>query len=94
MENKDAFIFDNMEILSTDWNRSVFEFYNPIVYNQLPFLHEEMKVGEFLIERKYLGEHYDEFLKGEYTPLWKQPEQTAEKIRQGIMERYVKFFVK
>ena len=85
---KDIIIFENMEILMSDWKRPVVGFYDPIVYNQLPFLHEGMTVGEFLIEKKYYGEHHSEFLKGTYIPLWQQEEKTAEELRNEILKKY------
>ncbi len=75
---------DGMQLDQEWYDKPLFDAVPPIVYNQQPFLHKEMIFGEFLEERRYLGEHYAEYLSGNYEPLWKKrgrlqkPEQGKE----------------
>ena len=39
---------------------------------EYPFMHEGITHGEFDEEKIYFAQHYDDYRKGNYTPLWKQ----------------------
>lgn len=66
---------DGMQLNKKMYDANLYDTFSAIVYNQKPFLREGMTVGEFLEERKYLGEHYQEFLDGSYEPLWRKCEK-------------------
>lgn len=57
---------------------SIYEFFDPIVFNQKPFLQKDMTVREYLEELKYYGENYNQVLNGSYIPLWKQGKDEEE----------------
>ena len=55
--------------------------YVPLIYQTaksagrtkaVPFWREDMQPGEYDQERAYLIEHWDDYKRGKYTPLWKQ----------------------
>ena len=39
---------------------------------EAPYWREGMQPEEYERERTYFYEHYEEYIKGEYKPLWKQ----------------------
>ena len=39
---------------------------------EVPFWRDDMTVEEYETERRYYIEHYWDYRKGNYTPLWKQ----------------------
>ena len=39
---------------------------------EVPFWREDMQPEEYDKERAYLIEHWDDYTRGKYTPLWKQ----------------------
>lgn len=39
---------------------------------EVPFWRDDMTPEEYEIERTYFIEHWDDYTKGKYTPLWKQ----------------------
>ncbi len=39
---------------------------------EVPFWRDDMTPEEYEIERTYFIEHWDDYTKGNYTPLWKQ----------------------
>ena len=47
---------------------------NPM-FGEYPFAREGMTFDEFDEENEYLGKHFQEYLDGNYKPLWKQREE-------------------
>lgn len=39
---------------------------------EYPFVRDDMTWGEYLKEKEYYGEHWEDVLTGTYKPLWKQ----------------------
>ncbi|MGN1320441.1 MAG: hypothetical protein ACI4U6_04910 [Acutalibacteraceae bacterium] len=39
---------------------------------EVPFWRDDMQPEEYDKEREYLANHWEEFTKGKYIPLWKQ----------------------
>ena len=46
---------------------------------EYPFVHDEMTLGEYKVEKAYYAEHYQEVRTGEYQPLWKQRKADGDK---------------
>ena len=42
---------------------------------EVPFWREDMTPEEYEKERTYLMEHWSDYMKNQYTPLWKQDER-------------------
>lgn len=71
--------FDDILFKEETWNAKAVEKLDPLLFDQYPFVREDMTVGEYFTEKKYYIENHDKFLKGEYTPLWKQAEMEQDK---------------
>ncbi|MCM1224667.1 MAG: hypothetical protein NC548_60490 [Lachnospiraceae bacterium] len=69
---EDIIICDDMGIRLNDWNAPMVEFLHPFVYNQKPFVREDMTLGEYFMELEYYKQHHKEFLDGTYVSLWEQ----------------------
>ena len=54
-----------MEVIHKGWDLF-------LKISEYPFVREGMTPEEFEEELKYLGEHYEDYKKGDYKPLWKQ----------------------
>ena len=44
---------------------------------EVPFWRDDMTPEEYEVERTYFIEHWDDYTKGKYTPLWKQNQSEA-----------------
>lgn len=55
--------------------------YGDPFYEDEPFYRIGMSVQEFQREQKYLNDHIEAFVKGDYTPLWKQRKKRAKNQR-------------
>ena len=71
-------MIDNVQYTEEQLNMSVYEFFDSIIFDQKPFLRDDMTVREYLEELKYYGENFDKVLKCSYLPLWKQKEDEYE----------------
>jgi len=41
-------------------------------YQESPYFYDDITMGELDDEIRYYADHYEEYKKGAYTPLWKQ----------------------
>ena len=58
-------------------NDLIHDVLDPIML-EYPFVRDGMTVGEYIEEKIYYGEHFQEYRRGKYKPLWKQREETIE----------------
>lgn len=47
---------------------------------EVPFWRDDMQPDEYDREREYLIKHWEDYTRGQYTPLWKQKQTEVEKI--------------
>ena len=66
MDNKDEYLKKRAE--------TILDVLDPI-FGEYPFAREGMTFAEFDEENEYLGKHFQEYLDGNYKPLWKQREE-------------------
>lgn len=63
-------VIEGIEEDTNVWDIPNFEF-----LAEYPFVKDDMTWGEYIREKKYFGEHYQDYRMGTYKPLWKQKEE-------------------
>ncbi len=72
-------VFYNLEEYEENWARGTLK--------EVPFWRDDMSVEEYEIERTYFHEHWDDWTKGKYVPLWKQKRDVdPKKVRNFVFE--------
>lgn len=72
-------VFYYLEEHEEDWARGTLK--------EVPFWRDDMSVEEYEIERTYFHEHWDDWTKGQYVPLWIQKRDVdPQKVRKFVFE--------
>lgn len=70
----EMFEYDGVQYSKEQCEKKASEFFDPILLNQYPFVHEGMTVRDYLEEKQYYLNHCKEVRNLTYKPLWKQKE--------------------
>lgn len=73
LSRKELEYMENKEYLKQR-AETIVDVMNPM-FGEYPFAREGMTFAEFDEENEYLGKHFQEYLDGNYKPLWKQREE-------------------